>query len=137
MRLLFSDFQRLAGSKISQDTTVDGRHAWPGLQSIVVVESTREIAGKIEQETRFYITSLVFLASLLGPIVRSHWAIENNLHWVMDMIFRDDERRIRTDHAPANFTTIKHMALNLIRKAPARTPYARGARSPHGTITFS
>ena len=52
------------------------------------------------------------LAHLLGPVVRSHWAIENSLHRVMDMLFRDDECRVRTDHAPANFTTIKHMARN-------------------------
>ena len=130
-----------ADTTISRDTTVDGdhgrietrtttvihnvewlqkRHSWPGLKSIVVVESRREISGKVEQETRFYITSLAFLASLLGPIVRSHWAVENSLHWVMDMIFRSDECRIRTDHAPANFTTIKHIAYNLIRKASGK-----------------
>ena len=85
-----------------------------------MVESSREISGKTERETRFYLTSLVMLASLLGPVVRSHWAIENSLHWVMDMIFRDDECRVRTNHAPANFTTIKHMALNLIRRAPGK-----------------
>ena len=85
-----------------------------------MVDSTREIAGKLEHETRFYITSLVLLAHLLGPIIRSHWAIENSLHWVMDMIFRDDECRVRTDHAPANFATIKHMAHNLIRNAPGK-----------------
>ena len=55
-----------------------------------------------------------------GPVIRSRWAVENSLHWVMDMIFRDDECRIRTDHAPANFTTLKHMAHNLIRKAPGK-----------------
>lgn len=96
------------------------RHDWPGLKAVVVVESTRESAGKVEQETRFYITSLLLAATLLGPIVRSHWAIENSLHWVMDMIFRDDECRLRTDHAPANFCTIKHMAQNLIRRAPGK-----------------
>jgi predicted transposase YbfD/YdcC len=85
-----------------------------------MVESTREIADKIERETRFYITSLVLLAHALGPIIRSHWAVENSLHWVMDMVFRDDECRVRTDHAPANFTTIKHMAHTLIRKAPGK-----------------
>jgi len=91
-----------------------------------MVDSIREIprsspgTNTIERETRFYITSLVLLASHLGPIVRSHWAIENSLHWVMDMIFRDDECRIRTDHAPANFTTIKHIAHNLIRRAPGK-----------------
>jgi len=128
-------------TKISQDKTVDGdhgrietrkttvihdvawlqdRHSWPGMKSVVMVESIREIGDKIETETRFYITSLALLAVLVGPIVRSHWAIENSLHWVMDMIFRDDECRVRTENAPANFTTIKHMALNLIRKAPGK-----------------
>jgi predicted transposase YbfD/YdcC len=96
------------------------RHDWPGLQGVVMVESAREIGDKIERETRFYITSLVWLASQLGPVIRSHWAIENSLHWVMDMIFRDDECRVRTDHAPANFATLKHMAHNLIRKAPGK-----------------
>ncbi len=72
------------------------RHKWPGLKSIVVVESSREIGGKIEHETRYYITSLVMLAAALGPVVRSHWAIENSLHWVLDMVFRDDESRART-----------------------------------------
>ena len=92
------------------------RHKWPALRAVVVVESTRQTADKIERETRYYITSLMLLAILLGPIVRGHWAIENSLHWVMDMVFRDDECRVRTNHAPANFTTIKHMAHNLIRK---------------------
>src|ERR1700687_5116229 len=96
------------------------RHDWPGLKGVVMVESTREIGDKIERETRFYITSLVWLAYQLGPVIRSHWAIENSLHWVMDMIFRDDECRIRTDHAPANFTTLKHIAHNLIRRAPCK-----------------
>jgi len=141
---LFVVEQKAAGfkdTKISRDETVDGdhgrietrtttvihdvawlqkRHDWPGLKAVVIVDSTREIGDKIERETRFYITSLVLLANLLGPIVRSHWAVENSLHWVMDMIFRDDECRIRTDHAPANFTTLKHMAHNLIRKAPGK-----------------
>jgi len=101
-------------------------HNWPALKSVVMVESTREIPGptpgtdKIEHETRFYITSLVLAASLIGPLIRDHWAVENSLHWVLDMVFRDDECRLRTDHAPANFTTLKHMALNLIRRAPSK-----------------
>jgi predicted transposase YbfD/YdcC len=128
-------------TKISRHETVDGdhgriemraytaihdvgwlqeRHDWPGLQGILMVESRREIDGKIEQETRFYLTSLVWLASQLGPVVRGHWSVENSLHWVMDMIFRDDECRVRTDHAPANFTTLKHMAHNLIRRGPGK-----------------
>jgi predicted transposase YbfD/YdcC len=85
-----------------------------------MVQSTREAGGKIKREARLYITSLVLIASLIGPLIRDHWAVENSLHWVLDMVFRDDECRLRTDHAPANFTTIKHMALNLIRRAPGK-----------------
>lgn len=141
---LFAAEQKARGfhdSKISRNTTVDGdhgrienrattvvhdvawlqkRHEWPGLGAIVIVDSTRETANKIETETRLYITSLMLPAEQLGAIVRSHWAIENSLHWVMDMVFRDDECRVRTQHAPANFTTIKHIALNLLRRAPGK-----------------
>jgi predicted transposase YbfD/YdcC len=141
---VFAAEQRANGfkdTKVSRHETVDGdhgrietrtytaihdvtwlqeRHDWPGLKGVVMVESTREIGEKVERETRFYITSLVWLAHQLGPVIRSHWAVENSLHWVMDMIFRDDECRVRTEHAPANFTTVKHMAHNLIRRAPGK-----------------
>jgi predicted transposase YbfD/YdcC len=144
---VFAAEQKATGfkdTKISRHETVDGdhgrietrtytaihdvawlqqRHDWPGLRGVVMVESTREIGDNIERETRFYITSLVWLATALGPVIRSHWAIENSLHWVMDMIFRDDECRIRTDHAPANFTTLRHIAHNLIRKAPGKDSF--------------
>jgi len=96
------------------------RHAWPGLKGVVIVESQRGIDGKITRETRYYITSLSVPAQTIGPMIRDHWAIENSLHWVMDMVFRDDECRVRTDHAPANFTTLKHMANNLARRAPGK-----------------
>jgi predicted transposase YbfD/YdcC len=96
------------------------RHDWPGLKGVVMVESQRETNGKITQEMRFYITSLTLLANAVGPMIRDHRAIENSLHWVMDMVFRDDECRVRTENAPANFTTLKHMANNLIRKAPGK-----------------
>jgi predicted transposase YbfD/YdcC len=133
--------RNFADTRISQDTTIDGdhgrietrtttvmhdiewlqaRHGWAGLNAVIMVESSREVAGKTEQETRFYITSLVMLAHLLGPVVRSHWSVENSLHWVMDMLFRDDECRVRTEHAPANFAAIKHMAQNLLRHAPGK-----------------
>jgi predicted transposase YbfD/YdcC len=96
------------------------RHNWPGLKGVVIVGSTRETDDKVKQETRFFVTSLVLAVILLGPVVRPRWAVENILHWVMDMIFRDDECRIRTDHAPADSTTIKYMVHNLIRKAPGK-----------------
>lgn len=96
------------------------RHEWPGLKAVVAVESQREINGKVTSETRFYITSLALLANAVGPMIRAHWAIENSLHWVMDMVFRDDESRVRTDNAPANFATCRHIAYNLTRKAPGK-----------------
>ena len=96
------------------------RHEWPGLKAVVVVECQREINGKIANERRFYITSLVLLANAIGPMIRAHWAIENSLHWVMDMVFRDDECRVRTNNAPANFATCRHIAYNLTRKAPGK-----------------
>ena len=99
---------------------LEQRHDWPGLAGLVIVESTRETASKVEPETRFYITSLKLPAATVGPMIRDHWAIENSLHWVMDMVFRDDECRVRTDNAPANFVTLKHMANNLIRRAPGK-----------------
>ena len=141
---LFAAEQKANGfkdTKVSRHETVDGdhgrietraytvihdiawlqeRHDWPGLKSVVMVESTREIGDKTERETRFYITSLVLAAHLIGPVIRSHWAVENSLHWVLDMVFRDDECRVRKDHAPANFTTLKHMAHNLMRLAPGK-----------------
>src|SRR5215213_1658572 len=152
---LFITEQKAKGfvdTSISKDTTIDGdhgrietrtttvihdvewlrqRHDWPGLKAVVMVESTRETSGKLERETRLYLTSLVLLAHLLGPIIRSHWAIENSLHWVMDMVFRDDECRVRTANAPANFTTIKHMASNLLRKAAGKDSM-RGRRKAAG-----
>ena len=92
------------------------RHTWAGLKSIVMVESTREIVGgKTEHETRFYISSLAPDAERQGEAIRAHWGIENSHHWIMDMVFRDDECRIRKANAPANFAAIKHIAANLLR----------------------
>ena len=96
------------------------RHDWVGLKSIVMVESVREIiGGKTERETRYYISSLAANAVQQGDAIRSHWGVEAH-HWVMDMVFRDDECRIRKDNAPANFATIKHIASNLLRRAAGK-----------------
>lgn len=129
-------------TRISREQTVDGdhgrietrtttvihdvewlrkRHNWPALNSVIWIESERAIGDKRERESRFYITSLMLEAQMMAPLVRSHWAVENSLHWVLDMVFRDDECRLRTNHAPANFCTIKHMAQNLIRRARKRS----------------
>lgn len=137
---LFADEQAACGyanTPISRVQTVDGdhgrietrtvtvlhdlgwlqkRHNWPGLTALAIVDSTREIAKKIEHERRFYILSeKKATAERMACTIRGHWEIENNLHWIMDMVFHDDECRVRTGNAPANLATIRHIAQNLIR----------------------
>jgi predicted transposase YbfD/YdcC len=78
------------------------------------------VGGKTERETRFYISSLAADAVRQGEAIRSHWGVENSHHWVMDMLFRDDECRIRTANAPASFATVKHIAGNLLRRGTGK-----------------
>lgn len=96
------------------------RHDWKGLTSIVMILSARETAMGIERERRFYISSLPADAEKLGAAIRAHWGVENGLHWVLDVNFRDDDCRIRKKNAPANFTAIKRATLNALRKAPGK-----------------
>lgn len=90
---------------------------WRGLRSIVMVERERMILGEeTSRERKYYISSLEADARQLGRSIRSHWSIENSLHWVLDMGFREDESRIRKDHAPENVVTLRHIALNLLKQ---------------------
>jgi predicted transposase YbfD/YdcC len=96
------------------------RHAWPGLEGVIVVDSRREIGDRRERETRYYVTSSTRRANDIAPYVRAHWSIENSLHWVMDMNFGDDQCRARIGNAAENFVTVKHMAANLARRATGK-----------------
>jgi predicted transposase YbfD/YdcC len=90
---------------------------WRGLRSIVMVERERTILGEeTSRERKYYISSLEADARQLGRSIRSHWSIENQLHWVLDMGFREDESRIRKEHSPENVATLKHIALNLLKQ---------------------
>jgi predicted transposase YbfD/YdcC len=88
---------------------------WTGIKSIGSVTSVREINGVATENTRYFITSLPADEYLFAKAVRSHWGIENSLHWVMDIVFRDDECRIRKKHGPANFVTLKHITHNMLK----------------------
>jgi predicted transposase YbfD/YdcC len=108
------------------------RHDWSALKSLVEVISRREIKGVCSQEKRYYITSLSKDAIKIGKAIRSHWSIENNLHWVLDISFRDDESRIRKGNAPQNICIIKHMALNLLQKAKGKRDSIKQLRKAAG-----
>ncbi len=93
------------------------RHNWPGLHSIIAVTATRESGNKVSKETRYFISSLsADNPGKLKHAVRAHWAIENNLHWVLDVAFNEDSNRTRKGHSAANLAVIRHIALNLIKR---------------------
>lgn len=88
---------------------------WCGLKAVGIVRSTRKIEGKETNETRMYCTSLVD-AKAFARGVRKHWNVENQLHWVLDVAFKEDKCRIRKDNAPENFSILRHIALNQLKK---------------------
>jgi predicted transposase YbfD/YdcC len=92
-------------------------HPWKRLACIAMVEATREIDGRATTSRRFYIASAPLDAKRFAAAVRAHWTIENQLHWVMDVVFHDDLCRLRTGHAAANMAAIRHIAVNLVDQA--------------------
>jgi len=99
---------------------IDPDGAWPHLQSVVCIESTRRIGDAVSTEARHYLSSLPADAHRLQRVVRSHWGVENRLHWVLDLAFDEDHSRVRADHAPENLAIVHHLALNLLRRDPTR-----------------
>jgi predicted transposase YbfD/YdcC len=95
---------------------LNNKAKWKGLQILGMVQSERDMGGTVTVETRYYISSLPSNAKAFGQAVRGHWSIENGLHWVLDIAFREDESRIRKDHAPQNFALLRHIALNLLKQ---------------------
>jgi predicted transposase YbfD/YdcC len=138
VRLVFQDAQAndFAGLKTTHDKRVDKDHGrievrecwateeldwlssrkdWAGLRSICMLRAQRTVAGQTSREDRLYISSLPADATLLAQAIRSHWGIENSLHWVLDVAFREDESRKRKDNAPENLAVVRHIALNLLK----------------------
>ena len=105
---------------------------WPGLRSIGCVESERTIQEQTSVERRYYLSSLRADAQELARAVRAHWSIENNLHWVLDVVFREDESRVRIGHAAENFALLRRMALSLIKKEATSKASLKGKRLSAG-----
>jgi predicted transposase YbfD/YdcC len=89
---------------------------WPELGSVGLVEAERRVGEQVSIETRTYLSSLTEDAAVFGTAVRGHWAIENELHWLLDVAFREDECRVRTRHAAENFALLRRLALHLLRQ---------------------
>ena len=94
---------------------VDEGGQWPGLTTLVMVEGERLVGGKTTVESRYYISSLPNDASRLLNAVRSHWGIENELHWSLDVTFNEDASRVRIGNGAENFSVLRRMALNLLK----------------------
>lgn len=105
---------------LSTDRRFPGEPRFPGLKAIAMVEAEVERDGKTNRERRYFLSSACLDVRLFARAVRCHWHIENRLHWVLDVVFHDDLSRLRSGFGPRNMAVVKHMAMNLIRKAPGR-----------------
>jgi predicted transposase YbfD/YdcC len=93
------------------------KEQWSGLKTIVMIEETQESNDKTSIESRFFISSLSADAKRIADAVRSHWFIENGLHWTLDVVFNEDQSRIRKDNAGENMALIRHITLNMLNNA--------------------
>ena len=96
---------------------LQARHQWPGLKSIAAIDSRVERNGKTTTERRYFISSRVGeVAQVIGVLARQHWAVENNLHWTLDVAFDEDDSRVRSGNAAENFSRVRRLALMLLKR---------------------
>jgi len=108
------------------DTKLAKVHDFPGIRAVARVVSLRRLAGKDEEITvRHFLLSCQLSATQLLHIVRAHWSIENQLHWVLDVVFDEDRARNRKDHGPENLAILRKLALNLLRSHPHKASLRR------------
>ena len=108
---------------------LDPDQRWPGLQTLVRVTATRQVGDHAPTTAvRYYLSSLPGDATVIAAAVRSHWGIENGLHWVLDMAFREDESRVRTGHSAQNLAVLRKLSLTLIGQDRSRRVGVKAAR---------
>ena len=95
-------------------------HRWPGLAAIGKVVRTREIAAKTSTETAYYLLSKDLTPERFNEVVRSHWGVENRLHWRLDVVMNEDQSRTRLGNGPHNMAVLRHLALNVMQKDPSK-----------------
>jgi predicted transposase YbfD/YdcC len=97
------------------DRRFPGELRLPGAATIIKVRSRTELSDRCRTDTRYYISSATLTARAAADAVRGHWGIENRLHWVLDVVFGDDQARLRTGHGANNMAVVRHFAINLVR----------------------
>jgi predicted transposase YbfD/YdcC len=100
---------------LSGERRFPGEYRFPGLATIAMVEAAVELSDRSYRERRYFISSAPLSAERLAAIIRGHWQIENNLHWVLDVTFKEDLSRLRKGHGAHNMALVRHFALNLVR----------------------
>ena len=121
---------------MTSDRRYPGEPRFPGLAMIGRVQTAVERDGNIQHETRYYVCSTPLSAAMFGRVVRAHWGIENRLHWVLDVVFRDDLNRLRSANAPANMAIVRHTALNLLSGAKPTTSFKNRRKKAGWNVNY-